>query len=88
MQKIAELSSVPLVLHGGSGTPIDQLHAAIKLGIAKINICTDIHKAFLSGIEEAKATLTPSVPGRFYIPACEKIFDKTVEMIELFSNIK
>ena len=88
LQKIAELSSVPLVLHGGSGTPIDQLHAAIKLGIAKINICTDIHKAFLSGIEEAKATLTPSVPGRFYIPACEKIFDKTVEMIELFSNIK
>lgn len=88
LQKIAELSSVPLVLHGGSGTPIDQLHAAIKLGIAKINICTDIHKAFLSGIEEAKATLTPSVPGRFYIPACEKIFDKTVEMIELFSNVK
>lgn len=88
LKKITELTDIPLVLHGGSGTPIDQLHGAIKLGIAKINICTDIHKAFLSGIEDARATLTPSVPGKFYEPACEKIFAKTVEMIELFSNIK
>ena len=78
----------PLVLHGGSGTPVDQLHAAIKLGIAKINICTDIHKAFLRGMEEAKASRTPSVPGNYYIPACEAMFEKTVEMIKLFSEIK
>ena len=88
LAKIASMTDVPLVLHGGSGTPIDQLHGAIKLGIAKINICTDIHKAFLRGIDEAKATLTPSVPGNFYIPASERIFEKTVEMIKLFSEIK
>ena len=44
LAEIASLTDVPLVLHGGSGTPIDQLHAAIKLGITKINICTDIRK--------------------------------------------
>ena len=86
LAKIASLVDIPLVLHGGSGTPIDQLHAAIKLGIAKINICTDIHKAFLRGIDEAKATLTPSVPGNFYIPPSKALFDKTVEMIKLFSS--
>ena len=88
LKEITEITDVPLVLHGGSGTPIDQLHAAIKLGIAKINICTDIHKAFLRGIDEAKATRTPSVPGNFYIPACEALHEKTVEMIKLFSEIK
>ena len=86
LKEITEITDVPLVLHGGSGTPVDQLHAAIKLGIAKINICTDIHKAFLRGMEEAKAERTPSVPGNYYIPACEYMFNKTVEMIKLFSE--
>ena len=88
LAEIANITDVPLVLHGGSGTPVDQLHAAIKLGIAKINICTDIHKAFLRGMEEAKASRTPSVPGNYYIPACKAMFEKTVEMIKLFSEIK
>ena len=86
LAEIASLVDVPLVLHGGSGTPIDQLHAAIKLGIAKINICTDIHKAFLRGMEEAKGKLTPSVPGRYYIPAARELYEKTVEMIKLFQT--
>ncbi len=86
LKEIASLVEEPLVLHGGSGTPIDQLHAAIKLGITKINICTDIHKAFLAGIEEARKTLTPSVPGNFYRPAAQMMTEKTVEMIRLFST--
>lgn len=85
LQQIASLVDTPLVLHGGSGTPIDQLHAAIKLGIAKINICTDIHKAFLRGMEEAKGTLTPSVPGNYYVPALNNMIEKTVEMIKIFN---
>ena len=85
LKTIASLVDTPLVLHGGSGTPIDQLHAAIKLGIAKINICTDIHKAFLRGMEEAKGTLTPSVPGNYYVPALNNMIEKTIEMIKLFS---
>ena len=86
LEKISGMVDIPLVLHGGSGTPIDQLHAAIKLGIAKINICTDIHKAFLAGIEEARQTLTPSVPGNFYRPAAAKMTAKTEEIIKLFSK--
>lgn len=84
LEKIAASVDVPLVLHGGSGTPKDLLQKAIKLGIAKINICTDISKAFLRGIDEAKATRTPSLAGSFYRPAMESLADKTEEMIRLF----
>ena len=84
LTEIASRVEVPLVLHGGSGTPPDQLRRAIGLGIAKINICTDINKAFLAGIEEAKSRLTPSVPGNFYRPALEAVVRKTAEMIRLF----
>ena len=84
LEKIAASVDVPLVLHGGSGTPKDLLQKAIKLGIAKINICTDINKAFLAAIDGAKGTLTPSVPGTFYIPAVEVVADKTADLIKLF----
>ncbi|WP_276804632.1 class II fructose-bisphosphate aldolase [Lactobacillus hominis] len=36
----------PLVLHGGSGIPQDQIEKAIQLGIAKININTEFQLAF------------------------------------------
>lgn len=37
---------VPLVLHGGTGIPEDQIKKAIALGIAKINVNTELQLAF------------------------------------------
>ena len=45
---------IPLVLHGGSGIPDDQVKAAIEAGIRKMNIGTDVCCAFAEG---TKATL-------------------------------
>ena len=42
----------PLVLHGGSGIPDDQVKAAIKAGIRKMNIGTDVCCAFAEGTKE------------------------------------
>jgi ketose-bisphosphate aldolase len=39
---IREVVQVPLVLHGGSGTPDEDLKKAISLGIAKVNVATDL----------------------------------------------
>lgn len=48
----------PLVLHGGTGIPEDQVKRAISLGIAKINVNTDLQLAFARGtrkyVEEKK----------------------------------
>lgn len=46
LKKIADAVDVPLVLHGGSGIPQDQIKKAISLGIAKININTEFQLAF------------------------------------------
>lgn len=43
----------PLVLHGGSGIPDDQVKAAIKAGIRKMNIGTDVCCAFAEGTKAA-----------------------------------
>ena len=43
---------LPLVLHGGSGIPDDQVKAAVKAGIRKMNIGTDVCCAFAQGTKE------------------------------------
>ena len=37
---------LPLVLHGGTGIPVDQIQKAISLGISKINVNTDLQVVF------------------------------------------
>lgn len=44
--------NIPLVLHGGSGIPDDQVKAAIKAGVRKMNIGTDVCCAFAEGTLE------------------------------------
>jgi ketose-bisphosphate aldolase len=44
-QRLAEIHAaveIPLVLHGGSGTPEEDLQRAISLGVAKINVATEL----------------------------------------------
>lgn len=51
IQKIAEVTGIPLVLHGASGVPNDELQQAIKAGVHKLNADTDLRLAFRAGLE-------------------------------------
>ncbi|MBR5840736.1 MAG: class II fructose-bisphosphate aldolase [Victivallales bacterium] len=86
LKAIASLVKEPLVLHGGSGTPWEQLRQAIALGISKINICTDLNKAYLHGINAAQESLNPGVPGIFYRQAHEEVKKKVLELTRRFSG--
>lgn len=46
LEKIRQAVSVPLVLHGGSGTHPEYLKRAIALGMAKVNVASELCKAF------------------------------------------
>lgn len=48
LDEIRKVVSVPLVLHGGSGIPEDQIKAAVKRGITKLNIGTEFGQEFYS----------------------------------------
>ncbi len=45
LAKLRDAAGVPLVLHGGSGTPPDDLRRAIALGIAKVNVASELNRA-------------------------------------------
>ena len=52
LEAIAKGVDIPLVLHGGSGTPDPDLQQAIKLGVCKINVGTDVRRAFVAAVVE------------------------------------
>ncbi len=54
LKAIKEVVDVPLVLHGGSGTPIDQVQESIRCGIRKINVATDVLTAVADSFENLK----------------------------------
>jgi len=44
LARLRDATGVPLVLHGGSGTPGDDLRKAISLGIAKVNVASELSR--------------------------------------------
>ncbi|MCH4057734.1 class II fructose-1,6-bisphosphate aldolase [Lapidilactobacillus gannanensis] len=52
LQELADAISIPLVLHGGSGIPQDQVEKAISMGVAKLNINTECQLAFAKATRE------------------------------------
>lgn len=55
LQRLDEIRSVtetPLVLHGGSGIPDDQLREAFRRGISKFNYGTDVKRCYIQAIHE------------------------------------
>ena len=57
LEEITAVCNRPLVLHGGSGTPDDQMQNAIRHGITKINIYSDVVGAMNQGLKEKLNTL-------------------------------
>lgn len=53
VKAICRKVGVPLVMHGGTGTPDTMVRAAIEAGIAKINIDTQIRIAFYEAVRDA-----------------------------------
>ena len=77
--------NIPLVLHGGSGTPLDDVKEAIHLGICKININTDTRIAFAKSLAAALATheITPYKYLQEPINAVQMVVE---EKIKLFGS--
>ncbi len=53
LKEIVAAVERPVVLHGGSDVPDEQVQRAISLGIAKINVDTELRQAFTRGVQEA-----------------------------------
>lgn len=74
----------PLVLHGGSGIPDDQVKAAIRAGIRKMNIGTDVCCAFAEGTQKTLADPNRSLAVDVFMKvAIESVKTLAMEKIKL-----
>jgi fructose-bisphosphate aldolase class II len=64
--RIREAVPVPLVLHGSSGVPDDQLAAAVAAGMTKVNIATQLNKVFTAAVRASLAARPALVDPRRY----------------------
>ncbi len=82
--KIAETVDVPLVLHGGSGIPAEQVRKAVALGMSKMNVATELRIAFSNAIKDVFATnVEENDPRKYMVPAKEAVKRLAMEKMEL-----
>lgn len=91
IDRLEEITSVcdrPLVLHGGSGTPDDQMQNAIHHGITKINIYSDVLYALNQGLKNYLNTMTnPSTwPFLVYEDAMKMMKEVVREKLRTFGS--
>lgn len=55
LERIAAVTDVPLVLHGASGVPEETISAAVRLGVAKLNVNADLRAAWLTAVAGHRA---------------------------------
>ena len=52
LEKTKSLVSIPIVLHGASGIPDEDVKKSTGLGICKVNFATELRDAFTKGVKE------------------------------------
>jgi len=87
LKKINALVGIPIVLHGGSGTPDDIIQKSVLCGIRKINLATELHQAYIDGIAiQAEIHKEKFSPIDVYnVPVYEKMKELVRQKIRLFA---
>jgi ketose-bisphosphate aldolase len=88
LKQLNAISPVPLVLHGGSGTPDDQIRNAVCHGICKLNIYADLRLAMARGLERAGRTQRrpDPLPQEVFGPLKEEMAKVVAEKIALLGS--
>ncbi|GAA3247060.1 ketose-bisphosphate aldolase [Nonomuraea helvata] len=85
LKEIKSRVQIPLVLHGGSGNPDDEIREAARIGINKINISTDIKVAYHDKMREVLGNDRKVREPNAIQPACiEAMKVVAAQKIELF----
>ena len=85
--ELTKATDVPLVMHGGSGTPDDQVRNAVANGITKVNIFAEERMAMFRGLKEAaKMERIDPLPEDQFGPISRALSDLVAKKIELLSS--
>ncbi len=88
IQAIAEITDLPLVLHGGSGISVEDFKQAIQSGVVIVHVNTEIRLAFKTalqkGLDENKDQVAPY---KILKPAQDEMKRVIIEKLKIFNNV-
>src|SRR6056297_1215649 len=87
LEEIKSILNMPLVLHGASGVPEEDIRKAVKLGINKVNVNTAFQQAFTAKIRELFEN-DPELydPRKYCGPGRDAISEAVKEKIEMLGS--
>lgn len=89
LKEIRKKVNVPLALHGSSGIPDDDLKKAIKFGMSKVNVNTEIRKAYTNALRDSLNRQPDEVKLYKYLtPADKAAYDVVVHRLNLYNSLK
>ena len=77
LERLSEATGIPLVLHGGSSVKREYVLAAMKMGIAKVNVGTEIRQAYEQPIRESGSV----------VKAQESLYERTAWLIREYFDV-
>lgn len=87
LEKIVSLVKTPIVLHGSSGVPDEAIQEAIRLGVRKVNIDTNIREAFTNACRQVLADNPKEIdPRKVLGPAREAATEVIRQKIRVFGS--
>ncbi|WP_234282953.1 ketose-bisphosphate aldolase [Klebsiella quasipneumoniae] len=86
LKAIKQRLSIPLVLHGGSGNKDAEVAESIQHGVGKINISSDMKKAFYVALEEELKSGSHE-PSALYLKPMDAAKEIVIHKMDLFSSI-
>ena len=88
LQEIAKQCAIPFVLHGGSGTPNEQMQEAIANGICKINIYSDVVASLNLGLKNKLNNIeNPATWPSFVFEEARRLMKETIRnKIRIFGS--
>lgn len=86
LRAIGEATPVPLVLHGSSGIPDEDLQRAIRSGIAKINLATEIKNTFMKSLQALLAKNEEIDLRKVFPPATDAAVQLLTHKLQVIQN--
>lgn len=86
VEEIRDATPVPLVLHGGSGAPDDEVSQTVTRGVSKVNISADMKLAYFARLREVLQDPKHREPHDIYPPALEAVKDVVRHKVAVFGG--
>ena len=86
-KRLAEVNGaidIPLVLHGGTGIPEEDIKKAIKNGINKVNVGTIIHSTYMNNMREE---LVKRGPNPYTLDVIKPVKEKIKEVVKMWIRV-